>query len=218
MMRAGETSPPVRSIACLMTLHALSHIITGFAGQQVILPVLLAVAALLVIAGQRRAAFWWTLSVVLVLAIMLVAKIAFIPCGRYLPFLDLRSPSGHAASAMAAYGGLAVLFARMDLHPRAGILALVVGLAVAVAIGVSRVVVGAHTPAEVLFGSLIGLIGPALLLSRRDLIRRPLRMRWLLLVVVPLLLGLLLRDVELDAERQIDHVAFELSFLSGLCR
>jgi membrane-associated phospholipid phosphatase len=202
-----------------MSLYAISRLITEFAGQGVILPIVVAVAAMLFLAGQRRAALWWAISVMLVLAIALIAKITLIPCGRYwLPGLAVRSPSGHAASAMAVYGGLAVLITRMASTSRLRYAALGLGSVAAVLIAISRIIVGAHSPAEALLGGVIGLVSPLLLLTRRDLLVPPYRLRCIHLLIAPILLVFLFHGLELGAEERIDSVAFQLSFLTGLCR
>lgn len=201
-----------------MSLHTFLYLVTGFAGQGVVLPILVTVAAMLALAGQPRAALWWTISVVTVLGLVLIAKIGFIPCGRYLPGLALRSPSGHAASALAVYGGLAVLMMRLTTRFWLKVGMLVLAVAVAVLISISRIRLGAHTPPEVLLGGLIGLLGPLILASRRDLLLPPFRLRWILLLIVPALLVLLLHDVEIGAEERIDELASQLSLLTGLCR
>ncbi|MCX5497217.1 phosphatase PAP2 family protein [Kaistia dalseonensis] len=193
-------------------------IITGFGGQGVILPVVLLVAVTLLLAGQRRAALWWTLSIVTVLALMLIAKLGFIPCGRYWPQLRLRSPSGHAASAVAVFGGLAVIFARLAAGRMQQIAILGAGFVLALMIAFSRIALGAHTPSEVLFGCVIGLGAPLVLWSRKDLLQRPLRLRWIWLIVGPIVLLLLLRNADLGAEERIDAIAYWIVANTGICR
>jgi len=201
-----------------MSLRPLTIFVTSFGGQAVILPILLLVTLILLVSGQRRAAFWWAFSVVLVLGLVLVAKIAFIPCGGYLPGLDLRSPSGHAGASMAVYGGLAVLVARLARTQALAGLALFCGFGVALAIAVTRVVLGAHTPSETVLGGAIGLLAPVLLASRQDLFVRPVRLKWIWLLVAPVIVVALLHGVELGAESVIEHVARQLNAVLGVCR
>jgi membrane-associated phospholipid phosphatase len=202
----------------LMSLRPLTLFVTSFGGQAVILPILILVILILLVSGQRRAAFWWAFSVVLVLGLVLVAKIGFIPCGRYVPALDLRSPSGHAGASMAVYGGLAVLVARLARTRALGGLALLCGFGVALAIAVTRVVLGAHTVSETVLGGAIGLIAPILLATRQDLFLRPVRLKWIWLLVAPVIVVALLRGVDLGAETVIEHVARQLNALLGVCR
>lgn len=201
-----------------MSLRPFTVFVTSFGGQAVILPILLLVTLILIASHQRRAAFWWAFSVALVLGLVLVAKIGFIPCGAYLPSLDLRSPSGHAGSAMAVYGGLAVMIARLAPRRSLGALALIIGFGLALAIGVTRVVLGAHTVSETLLGGALGLIAPLILATRPDLFLRPVRLRWIWLLVTPVIVVVLLHGADLGAEAVIEQVARRLNALLGVCR
>lgn len=201
-----------------MIHQSFYRLVTGFGGQGVILPIVALVAFTLLIAGQRRAAVWWTASIVGVLALVLIAKLGLIPCGRYVPALRLRSPSGHAASSVAVFGGLAVIFARLAQDRARQVFILAVALALVVLIALSRVVLGAHSPAEVVVGGLIGLAAPLILWSRSNLLERPLRLRWIWLLIGPLVLVALLHNVELGAEEQIDQMARWIVASTGICR
>ena len=201
-----------------MTLRPITVFVTSFGGQGVILPILLLVTLILLLSGQKKAAFWWAFSVALVLGLVLVAKIGFIPCSGYFPGLGLRSPSGHAGASMAVYGGLAVLVARLAPTRVLAGMALFCGLGLALAIAVTRVVLGAHTVSETVLGGAIGLIAPALLASRADLFVRPIRLRWIWLMVAPVIVVALLHGVELGAESVIERVARQFNAALGLCR
>lgn len=134
--------------------------VTDFADAAVTLPLALGVALVLARLGGRRAALAWLGPVALVFAAVLAAKVAF----GFVPALGAAtgvvSPSGHTAAATAIYGGLVVLFAR---DAAAGWIAAVV---VAAATGLSRLLIQAHTPAEVAIGAVLGLGGMALLQRR----------------------------------------------------
>jgi membrane-associated phospholipid phosphatase len=215
--RQGQRLPLFVLDPC-MSLRPLTIFVTSFGGQGVILPILLLVTGILLISGQRRAAVWWAFSVALVLGVILVAKIAFIPCGRYLGGLDLRSPSGHAGASMAVYGGLAVLVARLARSRALAGLALLCGFGLALAIAVTRVVLGAHSLSETILGGAIGLIAPLFLASRPDLFVRPVRLKWIWLLVAPVIVVALLHGVELGAESVIERIARELNAWLGVCR
>lgn len=201
-----------------MSLHALTVLVTSLGDQAVILPILVLVTLILLVSGQRRAAFWWAFSVALVLGLVLAAKIAFIPCSTYLLVPGLRSPSGHAGASMALYGGLGVLIARLTPVRPLRVVALLSGFLLALAIAVTRIVLEAHTPAEAIFGSLIGIIAPAILATRPVLFVRPIQLRWIWLLLGPLALGALLHGVELGAETVIVQVAQRINAVLGICR
>lgn len=63
-------------------------------------------------------------------------------------------PSGHSAQAAAAWIGIALLIAASTRRPTRW---LVVGIAVAFVVGVSRVVLGVHSPTDILGGWALGL-------------------------------------------------------------
>lgn len=201
-----------------MSLRPFTILVTSFGGQAVILPILVLVTLMLLVSGQKRAAFWWAFSVALVLGLILVAKIAFIPCSAYLPVPGLRSPSGHAGAAMAVYGGLGVLVARLVGRTSLRVLAIGSGVLLAFAIAVTRVVLGAHTLSETILGALIGILAPLLLLRRRDLFVGPVRLRWIWLLAGPLVLVVLFHGFELGAEGVIERVAHQLNIRLGVCR
>jgi membrane-associated phospholipid phosphatase len=201
-----------------MSLRPFTILVTSFGGQAVILPILVLVTLMLLVSGQKRAAFWWAFSVALVLGLVLVTKIAFIPCSTYLPVPGLRSPSGHAGAAMAVYGGLGVLVARLvSSLPLRGLL-VGSGVLLALAIAVTRVILGAHTLPETILGALIGVIAPLILASRTNLFVGPVRLRWIWLLAGPLVLVVLFHGFELGAESVIERVAHQLNLLLGVCR
>jgi membrane-associated phospholipid phosphatase len=131
--------------------------LTDFADQAVVLPVMLLVALALALLGWRRGALAWVVGVGGTLGVMLLLKLLFSACGDLLPDIAIHSPSGHTAAAAVTYGGLVVLLGA------SGGTVLATALGVAVVFGFSRVVLGFHTPPEVLLGGVVGLMGVALL-------------------------------------------------------
>ena len=61
-------------------LHGM-HFVTGFADQAVILPLSVCVVFGFALSGWRRGALGWATAVAGTLAVMLVLKLALIPCG-----------------------------------------------------------------------------------------------------------------------------------------
>ena len=128
-----------------------------------ILPLIAMVTAVLCAQLRWRVAAAWLLAIISVLGAVLTLKVCFYACGWLVPAFDpdalaLRSPSGHAASAAAAYGGIAALVAartRLGAVPMA--LAAAVGMAAL--IGTTRIALGAHSVAEVVVAASIGIVG-----------------------------------------------------------
>jgi hypothetical protein len=85
--------------------------ITDFADQAVLLPLALCVAAWLVFSGCRLAARLWLLSLAAVLAAMVVLKLVVLGCISGTSALT--SPSGHTATAVFVFGGIAALALRL---------------------------------------------------------------------------------------------------------
>ena len=124
-------------------------------------PLGIAVALVLALCRCRRLALAWTLAIGSVWTAMLVLKLAGYTLEALMPASPLSelgfvTPSGHVASASSIYGGLIRLLA--GTGRRRTILA---ALLIAVIIGVSRVDLGEHTPAEVIVGALVGVAGTA---------------------------------------------------------
>jgi membrane-associated phospholipid phosphatase len=195
----------------------LIDFITDLADQAVILPLVTAVLVLLMALGEARAAFWWAVAIAMALGGVLVAKIALIPCGHLLPMFAIQSPSGHTASAAAAYGGLLVLAAQAMGSPARRYAALGVTTLVVAAVALSRVMLHAHTVQETLLGAAIGVSAPLMLMVPQPLFvgGAVLRRRWLLavpLLVIPLVLG-----QQMNAERWITRLAWEAARTIHAC-
>jgi membrane-associated phospholipid phosphatase len=191
--------------------------VTGFGDQGVILPFAAAVAIALAASGARHEAMIWCGAISVALTGTLVAKIFFLPCGHLIPALDIRSPSGHTAAAIAAYGGFAVLWARLSHHHLMRIGFISAALAAGFAIAASRVAIGAHTTPEVLLGGLIGISAPAILAGIEPPASEPRPRPTLLLLLIPLALVLLLHGAALPVEGIIDRFSMRLMALIGIC-
>jgi membrane-associated phospholipid phosphatase len=145
------------------TLVTLFRVVT-LAGSVAVLAALTAVAVfLLVRAGRRRDAVWLGCSAAAVELLNGGLKLLFHRPRPELGFVHLDTysfPSGHATGATAIYALYAVLLASTVRVPRA---ALVAGyLALVVAVGFSRLYLGAHYLSDVLAGTALGAACAAL--------------------------------------------------------
>ncbi len=211
-MRAEADQPRVSSCGaarrCFSKDLYLSHFISNFADEAVILPLVFAIACTLAALGWVRGALAWVLAVGATLALMLLLKLVFFACGPP----DLRSPSGHTAAAAIVLGGLGVVFAR---HQRTRAVLLASGFA-GVLIGISRLVLRVHTGPEVLLGAAVGIAGALALGRLAGPTPRGIRLRWLAAVAV-VVVGLF-RGFHLDAEPRIHRVALRAARELQVCR
>jgi membrane-associated phospholipid phosphatase len=133
-------------------------IVTHFGSIVFLAPLALGLAAYVFLRVGRREALRWCIAVAGCGLVTALLKIYFAGCQLY-P-LNVHSPSGHAAFSTIAYGGLAVVAGHH--MPRAYRWSLWTATLFWIAlIGVSRVVIRAHTVPEVVAGWIFG--GTALL-------------------------------------------------------
>ncbi|MDO8288462.1 MAG: phosphatase PAP2 family protein [Parvibaculum sp.] len=201
-----------------MSLIRFFELLTKFGDQSFILPFALAVAAALWMGEARREARTWLLAIGMTLGVVLLLKLVFVPCGHLLPGWGLRSPSGHAAAGFAAFGGYAVLEAKLNRPAWQKWAILSAGFAFAALIAFSRLIVHAHSAPEVVLGSLVGLIAPAILLwqikpQTKPAIANPLALAPLL----PLALLLLFNGRALPIEQHITAFAVAMTRAWGFC-
>lgn len=183
--------------------------LTDFADQAVIIPLVLAVAVMLAIQGWRRGAITWLVVVFITFLATLCFKVMFLACSPLFGPMDVHSPSGHVAAATVVTGGLAAMLTRQrrSILPAA--------LVAAIVIGVSRLVLGAHSLPEVMVGALIGLAGAAALMRFGG---KPPPLNLAPLVAVVVIVAALFHGLHLPAEAAIRHTAFRASFFIPACR
>jgi membrane-associated phospholipid phosphatase len=157
------------------------NFVTDFGDSAVTVPLALLTLAFLAAARRRRLALAWVLAIGGCAAAIGALKLLLGACGSSSAFGEIVSPSGHTAMSTAVYGSLALLIgARMPPLTRAAIIA---GAALAiVGIGLSRVAIHDHTPAEVALGFAIGLSAVAWFHAALRRHQAPaLPLKWLLL-------------------------------------
>ena len=132
--------------------------LTDFADQAVILPLAAVVAIALWWAGWRRGALAWGFGIGLSLGTLGALKLLAVVCDGLPLMTGVHSPSGHTASAAAAFGALAAMMLQRCSRTCTALLATLAGLL----IGATRIAVGAHVPGEVTAGMMVGVAGATL--------------------------------------------------------
>jgi membrane-associated phospholipid phosphatase len=143
-------------IFCTMTAFTFWHLLTRLGEAQILLPAaLLALIVLLRHAEGRLLAVWWMALLGIATLLTLFSKVAFIGWGWGMASLNFTGVSGHAMVAAAVYP---LMLATLAAQARSGLqnMALALGCALALAVGVSRVVVDAHSVSEVIAGLWLG--------------------------------------------------------------
>jgi membrane-associated phospholipid phosphatase len=154
----------------LHTVHPW-QIFTRLGEIQLLLPAAALVCGLLLRQpAQRAVARAWLLRLAVAAALTTASKLAFIGWGWGWSMLDFTGISGHAMFAAAIYP---VLFAALvPAQGRSGRqLGAAAGAFLALALGLSRLMVDAHSPSEVVAGFLVGAAAGRMAwrLGRQDL-------------------------------------------------
>jgi membrane-associated phospholipid phosphatase len=175
--------------------------LTEFGDAAVTLPLAAAICLWLVLSGAGRAAGWWAVSIVLCGGVTAVSKVFFWGCP---PISDLHSPSGHTSLSTLVYGAT-TLIAAFEGGDRRRPVAIAAGFGLVLAIGVSRLLLDAHSVPEVLLGWLIG--GAALALFGWEYRRcRPPDARLAPLLVGIAVLASLMHGQQLHAEELLHRI------------
>ena len=157
---------------------------------QILLPAALAFSWWLARRAEARPLVqWWLTLLALAVVVTVATKVAFIGWGVGSAPLDFTGVSGHAMLAAAVYPLLGAALAASQSPPWRR-LSLAAGIALALLIGLSRVVVHSHSVSEVIAGLALGgsASAVALVLARAPHSRVPLLLPLALalwLVVLP---------------------------------
>jgi len=155
--------------------------------------------------GWWRGALAWLLGVGATLGLMFALKVAFLACG---PAHVLRSPSGHTAAAAVVCGGLMVVLADRRRWT------LPIALLAAAVIGISRLLLGAHVPLEVLVGAVAGIGGALVIAACAGPMPPYRRSRTAVLAIATVLL---LHGLRLPAEAHIRGFAYMVAHMLSVC-
>jgi len=154
---------------------------------------------------------WWLAAAALCVGSTGFLKIYFFVCP---PLSDLQSPSGHTSLSTLVYGTLtfAVAVASTGWRRYAAIGA---GILFVGGIGISRILIHAHSIPEVMLGSIMGLV--ALAFFAYEYWRyRPLQPRLQPLLVICVLVMVLLNGQQLRAEDLLHAIGIYLSDHAGM--
>jgi membrane-associated phospholipid phosphatase len=138
------------------TIWHFWHLVTRLGEAQVVLPL-----ALMALAGRARnpearsAALRWITWLGLAMLVTLASKVAFIGWGIGSAALDFTGISGHTMFAAAVYPTLGAALASGS-SARARRAAIAAGCALALLVGLSRVVLGTHSISEIIAGWFVG--------------------------------------------------------------
>ncbi|AOY95133.1 hypothetical protein BKK79_25350 [Cupriavidus sp. USMAA2-4] len=132
------------------------HLVTRFGESTYLLPSALLIALWLCYRRAPGSAVRWLLAIGLAAGLTLASKLAFMGWGVGIESLDFTGFSGHSVMSAAT---LPVLFylCTPSSSPRLAHAGTVLGIALALLIGVSRLAVHAHSVSEVLGGLALGL-------------------------------------------------------------
>jgi membrane-associated phospholipid phosphatase len=184
--------------------------VTGFGDAAVLLPLAATILLWLVLGRAHRAAACWAVSVAFCGGLTAALKILFWGCP---PLVGVHSPSGHTSLSTLVYGAIALMLAIESggWGPR---IAGAGGVAVILAIALSRLLLDAHSVLEIILGLIIGCASLALFAEgyRRY---RPNRIRMAPLLLGAAVLMAALHGRQLRAEELLHRIA---DYLGIACR
>ncbi len=182
---------------------------TNLGGSGITLPLAFAIALWLAVGYSWRMAAGWLLLLGAAIGVVTVTKLAFLGWGVGVRELDFTGVSGHAMLSTAVYP--VVLFLMLlPARPAIRLVGVLAGLAAGMAVGLSRVVLSAHSPSEAITGCLVGALA-ALVFVRLAWHAEPGRLSALPVAVSMMALAVLMHGVHVPTQRWVTHVALKVS-------
>ena len=187
----------------------LWYSITSLGGAGMTLPLAFAIALWLAVGYTWRMAAGWLLLLGAAIGLVTVTKLAFLGWGVGVRELDFTGVSGHAMLSTAVYP-VALFLILLRTHPSVRVLGVLLGLAAGMAVGLSRVVLSAHSPSEAITGCLVGALA-ALLFVRMAWKAQPERLSAFPVAVSLMVLAVLMHGVHVPTQRWVTHIALKVS-------
>jgi membrane-associated phospholipid phosphatase len=191
-----------------LPLH-LWYTITRLGGPGLTLPLALTIALWLALGYTWRLAAGWLAIIAGASCIVALTKIAFLGWGVGVREWDFTGVSGHAMLSTAVYP-VGFFLTLLPTRTRIRVLGVALGMAAGVAVGLSRVVLEAHSPSEAIAGCVIGALA-AVLFVWWAWDAPPGKLSGVPVAVSLLMLAVALHDVRVPTQRWITHVALHLS-------
>jgi hypothetical protein len=131
--------------------------ITSLGSAGLTLPLAIAIALWLALGYSWRMAAGWLLLLGAAIGVVTVTKLAFLGWGVGVRELDFTGVSGHAMLSTAVYP-VALFLMLLPARPALRLVGVLIGLAAGIAVGLSRVVLDAHSPSEAITGCIVGAL------------------------------------------------------------
>ena len=201
----------------------LAEAITALGESSVLFATAIAACGWFWTSHHRQLALLWLFSMGLCAASMVVFKLSFMTCGHYVFAGTVHTPSGHSAMSAFFYGAAALTIRKLSPHAARHPVPPQVGATLlSLAIGVSRVIVHAHTPQEVAVGLIVGFAWLAIFarLLRNvepSVAEPPKQVLWLLGLLYAGLLSLTMAGQHMSMEGVLFRIAFALRSHWGVC-
>jgi membrane-associated phospholipid phosphatase len=187
----------------------LWYSITSLGGAGLTLPLAIAIALWLALGYTWRMAAGWLLLLGAAIGVVTLTKLAFLGWGVGVRELDFTGLSGHAVLSTAVYP-VALFLMLLPARPAFRLVGVVLGLAAGIAVGLSRVVLEAHSPSEAITGCIVGAV-TALMFVRWSWDAEPGRLSAVPVTVSLLMLTVALHGVHLPTQRWVTHIALKVS-------
>ncbi|WP_345815471.1 phosphatase PAP2 family protein [Paraburkholderia sp. PREW-6R] len=183
--------------------------ITSLGSAGMTLPIAFAIALWLAVGYSWRMAAAWLALLGAAIGIVTVTKLAFLGWGVGVRELDFTGVSGHSMLSTAVYP-VALFLVLLPARPAFRLAGVLLGLAAGIAVGLSRVVLSAHSPSEAITGCLVGALA-ALVFVRMAWNAEPGKLSALPVTVSMLVLALLMHGVHVPTQRWVTHIALKVS-------
>jgi len=183
--------------------------ITRFGGAGLALPLAIAIALWLAFGYSWRMSMLWLATIGAAIGVVTITKLAFLGWGVGIRELDFTGLSGHAMLSSAVYP-VAMFLVLLSTRPAVRFAGVLLGVAAGLAVGLSRVVLDAHSPSEAITGCIVGALA-ALLFIRAAWNLEPGRLSALPVAVSLVALTIALHDVRVPTQRWVTHIALKVS-------
>ncbi|ACC73520.1 phosphatase PAP2 family protein [Paraburkholderia phymatum] len=193
--------------------HLPSHfwyLITNFGGAGLTLPLAFAIALWLAVGYSWRLAAGWLFLLGVAIAFVTATKIAFLGWGIGVRVWDFTGLSGHSMFATAVFP-VAAFLVLLSAPPAVRVAGVVLALLGGATVGLSRVVIEAHSPSEAITGCLVGALAALVFVRIAWNATPPGRLPVAPVVVSLMVLTLGLHKLHLPTQRWVTHIALKVS-------